>query len=142
NDRSAPVQVSGLTDVIAIDAGYGHSIALKDDGTVWTWGRNNYGQLGNGSDPNTNSLTPVQVSDLTDVVAIAAGDDLNYAIKSDGTVWGWGRNHGGFLGDGTSENQFSPVRISDLIMTEEDTIVPGGFVNHVVKSDGTVWGWG
>ena len=82
-----------LTVTPVVEAGSAHSIALKFDGTVWTWGSNAYGQLGNGN--NTDSSTPVQVKGLANVVAIAAGFYHNVVIKSDGTVWAWGNNADG-----------------------------------------------
>jgi len=70
---------------VAIAAGEVHSLALKSDGTVWAWGLNNRGQLGDGS--TTNRTTPVQVSGLTGVMVIAGGAYHSLALKSDGTVW-------------------------------------------------------
>ena len=67
-----PVQVSGLTDITAISAGWIHTVALKNDGTVWAWGSNYYGELGDGT--TMDRYTPVQVSGLTEVIAISAGD--------------------------------------------------------------------
>ncbi len=73
-----------------------HSVALKQDGTVWAWGSNNYGQLGD--ETRENSSTPVQALFITDVTAIAAGSDYTVALKNDGTVWAWGGNLDGQLG--------------------------------------------
>ena len=99
-NNSTPVQVSGLSGVIAIAAGEYHSLALKSNGTVWAWGRNNYGQLGIGT--ISDKKTPAQVSGLGSVIAIAAGTFHSIAIKSDGTVWSWGINEDGQLGDNTT----------------------------------------
>ncbi|MZG88400.1 RCC1 repeat-containing protein, partial [Staphylococcus aureus] len=96
--------------VIAIAGGVYHTIALKSDGTVWAWGYNGYGQLGDGS--TTNRSTPVQVSGLTDVIAIAGGYYHTIALKSDGTVWAWGHNEGGQLGDGSTTNRSTPAQRS------------------------------
>jgi hypothetical protein len=85
---------------VAIAGGQAHSLALKSDGTVWAWGYNGLGQLGIGSD--TESLTPVLVPTLTNVVRIACGDNHSLALKSDGTVWAWGYDRYGQLGDGKS----------------------------------------
>jgi len=137
--RSTPVQVSNLTDVVAIAAGNYHSLALKSDGTVWAWGQNNYGQLGDGT-MNNERRTPVQVSNLTDVVAIAAGDNHSLALKSDGTVWAWGRNDFGQLGDGTSSNRSTPVQVSNL--TGVVAIAAGYYHSLALKSNGTVLAWG
>src|SRR5918912_1414907 len=99
-DSSMPVQVkdsndpSGyLTGVNAIAAGSGHSLALKGDGTVWAWGDNGSGQLGNGT--ITSSNTPTQVDGLDGVEAIAGGSSYSLALKNDGTVWAWGSNTSG-----------------------------------------------
>jgi alpha-tubulin suppressor-like RCC1 family protein len=98
-----------LTVTPVVEAGSAHSIALKFDGTVWTWGSNAYGQLGNGN--NTDSSTPVQVKNLSNVVAIAAGFYHNLAVKADGTVWAWGDNADGQLGNGTIVNSNVPVQM-------------------------------
>ncbi len=81
---NAAGQVSGLTNVVAVDAGYYHSLAFKSDGTVWAWGSNRFGPLGDGT--YTDRYTPGQVSGLTSVTAIAAGFYQSLALKSDGTV--------------------------------------------------------
>ena len=106
-DSSTPVQVmdpndpSGyLSGVQAIAARDLHSMTLKDDGTVWAWGFNRAGQLGNGT--TTDSSTPVQVGNLDGVKAIAAGSFHSLALKNDGTVWAWGGNFAGQLGNGTT----------------------------------------
>jgi alpha-tubulin suppressor-like RCC1 family protein len=85
----------------------GHSVTLKSDGTVWTWGYNYSGILGDGT--TINRSTPVQVLGLSEIVAIAAGNGCSVALKSDGTVWTWGVNDYGQLGDGTTVSKNSPV---------------------------------
>lgn len=87
-------------------AGISHTVALKADGSVWAWGFNSSGQLGNGA--TTNSFTPVQVSGLSGVTAVAAGGDHAFALKA-GTVWAWGDNYYGQLGDGSTTNRTTPV---------------------------------
>jgi alpha-tubulin suppressor-like RCC1 family protein len=115
-DRYTPVQVSGLTDVIAVSTGYLHSLAVKSDGTVWAWGDNEAGQLGDGT-RNPHS-TPVQVSGLTDVIAVAAGYMHSLAVKSDGTVWAWGG--GSELGNGISADSSIPVQVDRLTLVSTD----------------------
>ena len=161
-DSSTPVQVEGpagagyLTDITAIAAGCNHSLALKSDGTVWAWGYNHYGQLGDGT--TTDSSTPVQVEGpagagyLTGITAIAAGDSHSLALKSDGTVWAWGDNYYDELGDGTPEysevSYMSPVPMQVVgpagagYLTGITAIAAGYKNNLALKSDGTVWAWG
>ncbi|MCL2143112.1 MAG: fibronectin type III domain-containing protein, partial [Methanomassiliicoccaceae archaeon] len=118
-----------------------HSIALKSDGTVWAWGRNNYGQLGDGtSGTGADKSLPTQVSGLTDVIAIGAGRNHSLAVKSDGTVWAWGYNNYGQLGDGTTANRNEPVQVSGL--TDVTAVSGGEGHSFALKSDGTVWSWG
>jgi alpha-tubulin suppressor-like RCC1 family protein len=166
---STPVQVLGLpsqTDgrtIVAIAAGYWHSLALKSDGTVWAWGDNTYGELGNGTFAgtaiysNTDYLlgtgiaTPAQVlgpngtGALTGIVAIAAGCYHNLALKSDGTVWAWGENSYGELGNGTftSTTPYGlalPAQVSGL---SSIIAIGGGFgFSSALKSNGTVWASG
>ena len=135
---NVPVQVSSLTGMIAIDAGPGHSIALKNDGTVWTWGYNYYGQLGNGN--TTNSNVPVQVSSLTGITAIEGGSNHFLALKNDGTVWAWGWNQFGELGNGTNTSSNVPVQVSSI--TGIIAISGGGENSFALKNDGTVRAWG
>lgn len=99
-------------DVVAIAAGYYHSLALKSDGTVWAWGNNSYGELGNGTTNSSN--IPVQVSGLSNVIAIAAGGFHSLAVKSNGTVWAWGNNDNGQLGNGNKNSSDVPVQVKGL----------------------------
>ncbi len=92
----------------AVSAGGLYSLALRGDGTVWAWGANNSGELGDGI--TTQRLTPVQVPGLTGVTALAAGRDYMLALRGDGTVWGWGANGDGQLGDGKSRAVPVPVK--------------------------------
>ena len=139
--KSTPVQVIGLSGVIAIAGGEEHSLALKSDGTVWAWGSNGDNQLGDGTHGELESKsTPVQVISLSGVIAIAGGEDHSLALKSDGTVWAWGYNGSGRLGDGTTDARLTPVQVSGL----SGVIAVGAGNKHslAVKSDGTVWAWG
>ena len=123
-NRTTPVQVSGLSGVTAIAGGSGHTIALKSDGTVWAWGWNEYGQLGNVTTTTTNSTTPVRVGglSLSDVTAIAVGIEHSIALKSDETIWAWGRNEYGQLGDGTTTDRYSPVQLNSNRASATDVI--------------------
>jgi alpha-tubulin suppressor-like RCC1 family protein len=92
----SPVAVPGMTGVKSIAAGQGFSVAVKNDGTVWTWGTNTVSQLGNGQVDRSSACrctpTPAQVSSLSGVVAVATGDSHTIALKGDGSVWGFGSN--------------------------------------------------
>ncbi|MEU0092067.1 hypothetical protein [Kribbella sp. NPDC006257] len=138
-NRLSPVQVGGLSNVVDIAGGHYHSLALLADGTVRGWGYNSFGQLGNGATTSA-QRTPVAVSPLTDVIAIAGGRDMSYALRSDGTVWAWGLNDTGQLGDGTTTMRTRPVRVGSL--TDITAITGGRDHGLAVRSDGTVWGWG
>lgn len=106
---NAPVRAGGLTGVISVAAGGLHSLAARADGTVWAWGFNGNGQLGDGS--TTDHTQPTQVPGLANVVMVAAGNRFSLAMKSDGTVWAWGANDAGQLGDGTTTESHVPVKV-------------------------------
>jgi alpha-tubulin suppressor-like RCC1 family protein len=123
-----------------VSGGYDHSLVLKSDGTVWTAGRNIYGQLGDGS--NTQRYSPVQVSDLTDVVKVRGGTYHSLALDSDGTVWAWGWNHYGQLGIDNTIDQNEPVQVSGFGGRKIKAISAFGYHSWALASDGTVWSWG
>jgi len=148
---NVPVQVKGLSGVssgivTAVAAGYDHTVILRNDGTVWSWGNNSNGQLGNGN--ITASNAPVQVSGLSTVTAIAAGFGHSLALKSDGTVWTWGNNSRGQLGNGLTNgvtiDSAIPVLVSNLPSVVD---IAGGYEGSValkglLRGDGTLWLWG
>lgn len=133
-----PVQPLSLPPIRKIAAGSDHTLGLAADSTVWAWGSNSNGQLGDGIGFATPS--PVHVVGLTHVVAIGAGERHSLAVKDDGTVWAWGQNDEGQLGDTTHTDRNAPVQVFGLT----DVIaVDGGWKHSVaLKNDGTVWGWG
>jgi alpha-tubulin suppressor-like RCC1 family protein len=136
--RTAPVQVSGLTGVTAIAAGGSHSLALKNDGSVWAWGYNWYGQLGDGG--SANRTVPFQIGGLSSVVAIAAGDNHSLAVTSDGSIWAWGYNFYGQVGDGTNTIRRTPVQVTGLVGVA--AIAAGASHSLALKNDRSVWSWG
>ncbi len=87
----------------------GHMLALKGDGRVWAWGDNSLGQLGDGA--TINRLTPVAVSGLSNVTAIAADGSHSLALTRDGRLWAWGYNGSGQLGDGTTASRATPALV-------------------------------
>ena len=150
-DSAVPVQTTQATELIAVTAiaaGELHTVALKFDGTVWTWGNNERDQLGNGTSGTVNyEDSPVQIPDpadsskpFSDVVQIASGVEHSLTLKSDDTVWAWGANPDGQLGNGTQDDSDIPVQVSGL----SNVVALTGGVSHSVAldSDGDVWIWG
>jgi len=139
------VQVSlpaGVT-ITDIAAGYCHSLALASDGTVWAWGDNYYGQVGNG--PYISNI-PLQVSlpNGETITNIAAGELFSLALASNGTVWAWGDNTGGELGNGTNISSNIPVQISlpNGVIVTNVAAGSGPGASLALASNGTVWAWG
>jgi len=142
-DSRVPVQSKGLSDVISVAAGGRHSLALKADGTVWAWGFNSTGQVGVGSRATAARPVqePVEIPGLHDVVAIAAGGSHSLAVKADGSVWAWGYSEYGQLGTGTNTtDNFSPARVAGL--AGAIAVAAGEHFSLALKSDGSVWAWG
>ena len=137
--RKTPTHVPGLTQVVAVTGGYLNSMALKEDGTVWSWGSNNDGQLGNGTN-TSQQLSPLQVANLSGVSAIAAGDYHSIALKDNGTMWTWGYNRYGQLGDGTATTRSSPAEVTGI--SDVVAIAAGTYHTVALRLDGTVWTWG
>jgi alpha-tubulin suppressor-like RCC1 family protein len=137
---SSPVQVGALTNWKQIAADEG-AVAVKTDGTLWTWGVNTSGQLGN--DNRTSYSSPIQVGTLTNwkqVSATGGGFMACYAIKTDGTLWAWGNNANGQLGNGNRTSYSSPIQVGTL--TNWKKVVGQSFTVYAIKTDGTLWTWG
>ena len=148
DSSSQPILVPGLTDIRSVAAGQFFSLALAADGTLWAWGHNGYGQLGDGS--ATDSQVPIQVLDgsgrpFGGVIAIAAGQQSAYALRADGTVWTWGYNGNGELGDGTTTDKPLPQRLLDdngrAIRGIAD-IAAGLAHAFALRADGRLLAWG
>ena len=135
-----PTPVAALSNVAAIvTAPFSEfSAVLLSNGTVRAWGQNTYGQLGNGS--TTNCTTPVPVTGLSNVVALATGNTHCIALRADGLVMTWGRNNCGQLGDGTTTQHTTPVTLTSL--SNVVAVSAGGIQSFAVLSNGTVWAWG
>jgi len=140
NPSNIPTQVGTDTDWDIASAGTFYSLALKTDGTLWAWGQDTYGALGAPSASPGTYYTPVKIGTATDWITISAGIRHSHAIKSDGSLWSWGANDKGQLGDGTLVNKNSPVRIG----TDNNwKLVTGrGYSTFAIKNNGDLYGWG
>ena len=179
--RNAPARIGTTNDWESVSAGSRHTVAIKSDGSLWAWGDNNLGQLGNGT-TGGRSVTPEEAGDPTwrwkaistgdghtaairkdgiyeDTLwtwgggsgtpvqtgdpawrwkAVSAGYNYTVAIRKDGTLWAWGGNNYGQLGDGTTTNRAAPVKIGDRWKD-----VSAGYGHTVaIKGDGFLWAWG
>jgi len=142
--RTTPVQVAGLTDVIAVDSNgrWSFSVALRADGTVWTWGANHAGQLGQGTVGGL-WLRPAKVAGVSDVTAVSAGDGFVLALRSDGTVVAWGGfNEYGQLGNGTISRIPHPEPARVLGLTDAVAVAAGAGHAVALTADGSARSWG
>jgi alpha-tubulin suppressor-like RCC1 family protein len=133
-------------DVVKISAGGDHTLALRNDGSIWAWGSNDAGKLGDGT--TTNRHTPVRVQELTEITAVSGGGFHTVALRNDGNVWEWGlmgqRSSVGMSLDGTMSvwrsDGHTPVQVQEL--TGVATVSGGMFHTVALRRDGTVWAWG
>jgi alpha-tubulin suppressor-like RCC1 family protein len=139
--RSSPVQtVAGGTNWKQVAGGKLHTVAIKTDGTLWTWGSSTFGQLGDNTVASKSS--PIQtVSGGTNWKQVSAGQQVTGAIKTDGTLWVWGGNSYGQLGINDITNRSSPVQ-TVAGGTNWKQVSCGGVFTAAVKTDGTLWTWG
>ena len=140
-DRSTPVTTfAGGTNWKQVSAGNLHTLAIKTDGTLWTWGSNAYGQLGDNT--STNRSIPVTTfAGGTNWKQVACGQIHTAAIKTDGTLWTWGRNSSGQLGDNTTTQRQTPVT-TFAGGTNWKQVSAGSLHTLAIKTDGTLWTWG
>ena len=140
----SPVQVTALgASVAQVATGISYTCARKADGTLWCWGLNSYGQLGNGS--TTNSSSPTRIAALgTAVAQVAVGDGHACARKNDGTLWCWGDNGYGQLGNGSTVGSLNPVQVVNADGSPLSAIwVSARQYNSCArKTDGTAFCWG
>jgi alpha-tubulin suppressor-like RCC1 family protein len=140
---ASPVPVRALgVDAVQLAAGASHTCARKRDGTLWCWGQSLGGQLGNGTRV-WSTPTPVKVKVLeANVTSVTAGDSHTCARKTDGTIWCWGRNHFGELGDGIGDDgKQIPVPVGAL-GTDVVEVEAGAHHTCARKQDGAIWCWG
>lgn len=147
NLSTTPVQVFGLTSVKSLGGRGYHTLALETNGTVWAWGRNEYGELGIGAAYNSGNNgfgqgtnLPVQVIGLTNPASLSAGGFFSLALMSNGTVMAWGENNYGQCGNGATNNCLTPVQVTGL--TNVAAISGGWEFTMALLSNGTVMAWG
>jgi alpha-tubulin suppressor-like RCC1 family protein len=142
--RPSQTQV-GSAAWVKVSAGTSHSIGIKSDGTLWAWGRNAAGELGDGT--TTDRYSPVQVGSSAAWAFVSAGlgsgstttIEHSMAIKSDGTLWGWGANSRGQLGSGSTHQWSTPAQIGSATWLSVSAAYGRTLA---IKSDGTLWAWG
>lgn len=127
-----------LGNVTAVGAGDTHALAIQSNGTVWGWGDNSDGQLGDGT--TISATTPVQMLNMSQAAAVTGGFDYSLILKTDGTVWATGGNSLGQLGDGTTNGHTTVIQVPTL--SNVIAIDASGSQSLALKSDGTVWAWG
>ena len=134
-----PCRVGSDSDWKQVAAGIQHIVALKTDGSLWAWGLNFQGQVGQAI-LNTNYDAPTRIGGETNWTKLSSSYYHNLALKTDHSLWAWGCNSFGQLGDSTTNNRSAPV----MIGTDRDwqTIVAGGHSSYALKTNGTLWGWG
>ena len=117
-----------------ISGGWDVSVFIDNDNSLWAWGDNRHGLLGNGTTTGSHRLVHV----MDNVISVSAWGWHTMAIKTDGSLWAWGTNWGGQLGDGTSINRRSPVHIMDNVIA-----VSAGYAHTLaLQADGSLWAWG
>jgi alpha-tubulin suppressor-like RCC1 family protein len=140
-NRCSPVrEICSATDWCQVSAGWCHTAAVKTSGELWTWGRNNCGQLGDGT--LTDICSPIrEICSATDWCLVGGGQSHTAAIKTSGELWAWGQNGYGQFGDGTTTDKCSPVR--EFCSATNWCQVSSGRNNiAAIKSSGELWGWG
>jgi alpha-tubulin suppressor-like RCC1 family protein len=132
----------GVSPVRVVAAGEWHTVAIKTDGTLWAWGGNSVGQLGDGTNVQRN--LPTQIGSDDDWAIVAAGATHTVAVKTDGTLWTWGWNDQGQLGDGSIDDRWSPTMIGGLDgwSTTVGSIAAGAKHTVGLRADGTLYAWG
>ncbi len=141
DNRLEPLEIVPGTGWHSVDAGYFHSCAIRDDQTMWCWGDNAFGQLGLGTmGQDDQRLTPVRVGAEDDWVHLALGDYHSCARRADNSIWCWGSNDYGQLGDNTSVTKAAPVAIT----SEKNWLDLASGNDHTIGmlGDESLWCWG
>ena len=140
---SSPKQVGALTSWLKVSGGYTFTMAIKTDGTLWSWGTNAQGQLGLGIATGNTRSSPVQVGALTNWSSVSCGNTHVLAITSVSTLLAWGNNYSGQLGLGNIglyTNRSSPVQVGSL--TTWLSVSAGKYFSFATRTNNTLWAWG
>lgn len=138
-NRAIPIKV--MDDVLSVSLTSGRSGAIKKDGSLWMWGANTSGQIGNGTSGNDRIYSPLKIMD--NVVSVGLADFYTMALKKDESLWGWGNNSYGELGDGTTVSKNTPVKImNDVVSYDLTWKIGAGSYSGAIKTDGSLWMWG
>jgi len=143
---SSPKQLGALTNWLKITSGsYSNfAVAIKTDGTMWSWGSNNYGQLGISLSTAYNTSSPQQIGALTSWANVSVGFNFAMAIKTDGTLWTWGGNSQGQQGTGNTSERSSPIQVGALTSWSKAScgFQSDGQFTQAIRTNGTLWSWG
>ncbi len=129
----------GAQAAMQVAGGFGYTLALAEDGSVYSWGSNTFGNLGHGD--LIDRKFPTKINGLTGVVAVSTRGSTSYALKADGTIWAWGSNSSGQVGDNTTINRITPTLLAGGHSTFK-AVAAGSAFALALKTDGTVWAWG
>lgn len=140
SNRSSPVQVGALTDWLRVSGGQSFALALKTNNTLWSWGFNNDGALGQNNNIGNDKSSPTQVGALTDWISVGTGRKHGLAVRSSGSIWSWGANGAGQLGQNDRVYRSSPTQIG--VLTNWLSVACGNYHSLAIKTDGTLWAWG
>jgi alpha-tubulin suppressor-like RCC1 family protein len=136
---NVPTQIGNSLDWRSVSAGSYYSLAIKNDGSLWAWGRNYFGNIGNGT-INNNISSPIQIGIETNWDKVIAGYSFSLALKVDGTLWAWGANINGQLGNGTTTDSYLPIQVGSD--NDWSKIASGEGFCIAIKNNGTLWAWG
>ena len=140
---SSPIQILGGSGTVG---GFGlfvdNGMAQQADGTLWTWGKNGFGQLGNNGPHNVQYSSPIQIPGTTWSSNMSCGSEIGGAVRTDGTLWMWGKGLSGPLGQNSQTHYSSPTQIPGTWSTSKGAFECGGYFSMGVQADGTMWSWG
>ena len=140
-NRNTPVRIGFENNWASAAAAYEHTIALKTDGSLWAWGGNEFGQLGNGRSTNANTPSPTRIGSANDWASVAVGNYHSMAIKTNGSLWTWGLNVYGQLGDGSTDSiRVDPYHVA--FATDMASVAAGYDHTLTIMADGSLWAWG